>query len=176
MRNLRLLWLLLIPCNNVFAQGIPSAGYEPKGEFTRPSKYAIEKNLSSSRIDRHTRLFLNSSPRIFPRSPEILGECSGHWNSNILEVNINGLDHDYFTVTLLITDKEYQISFSWISDMNPDHPITVVPTSSLLKLSTYDFQKGKAILGYLELRATCKGCGNPEASFEIHGDFEFSSP
>ena len=172
-----LLFLSLIYSEISFGQNAITYtdGFEPKGILSKPSKYVIDKNLSS--LSGGTSLALTSNNKgIFPKSSEILNEALGHWISEAVEVEIHGFDHEYFAVVILIYKKEFQVKFSWNSDMPFYHQTIIESTYSYLKLDSDGFQKGKTSHGYLEFKGICRGVDYEGTKFDIKGNFNFSIP
>jgi hypothetical protein len=145
---------------------------QPQGIFSAQNKYAIEP-LSQVK---NTRLLLTSDSKYFLKAQEELKECTAHWQSEAVEVEIHGDDHDYFTAIILIQNKKFKAKFSWQSDGCETRPAEIVPSSVSLTLSDDDFKKGKKYSGHLKMTTACKGDPCQDVKFNIEGNFIFTIP
>lgn len=173
-------WLRLLPflifTASAFGQSVPdSAVFEclqPEGIFSRYTKYSIKPipNVPS------THLTLYSDSHYFLKIKEDLTECAAHWQSEAMVVEIQGNDHEYFKVEILIYNKRFKANFSWISDGCESEPVQIIPTSASLILSDDKFTKGKKYFGHLILNTYCKGIPCQGRRFTVEGNFVFIIP
>lgn len=144
----------------------------PAMKFSKELKYTVGPMPSVTR----TRVQLTSSESdIFLQSPEVLETCAARRDANAVVVEIQGFDHDYFTVVIVINKDSFQAKFSLESD-HIEETVNITPKEVSLKLKDSNFEKGRTITGALRMTAACQGGPCHHARFNIEGNFVFTCP